>query len=230
MASYIFCIDEIGDNDNLRPAAAYQPTEWKPTNPSICVGGGATGMYWYCDGRKIRQVAGLPNDSRPYKTFSMFYRAGRGFWVMRGDATKNSSDVWEPWRPLCFNYTGPASSLTNAGEYDTVQYSRKDQTWRHALLPDIYHGKLTTNPTKGALCGDLAIFLGLIAMSINQENLAGWLPAMMVSSRFQVPPTPERKDKRGVVVHVHTCPSWNPLSSEAHLRALEEGHGGCYYQ
>lgn len=177
----------------MRPAAAYQSTEWKPTNPSHGVGGGASGMYWYCNGHTIQYVAELPSDLRLYKTFSMFYRAGRGFWVMRGDATTNSSDAWEPWRPLCFNYKGTASSLTNAGQHDNVRYSREDQTWLHALLPNIYHGKKTTSQDKGALCGDLAIFLCLIAMSINQEYLAAWLPAMMVSSKFQVPSIPERK-------------------------------------
>lgn len=30
------------------------------------------------------------------------------------------------------------------------------------------------------------------------------------------------EDKRGVVVYVYVCPSWNPLSTEAHLQALEE--------
>lgn len=105
---------------------------------------------------------------------------------MRGDATRPLEG--ETWQPLRFDHDardGYSSFITNVGDHGTLRCTRSDQRWAHMLLPNTYHGGVTTDMRFGALKGDLSIFLALIAFSIQQDQLAQWLPRMMVGSRWQ---------------------------------------------
>lgn len=68
---------------------------------------------------------------------------------------------------------------------ETLSYHRSDQAWAKILLPDIYHGGRTADTRYGGLKGDLPIILGLVAFSIQQDQLVQWLPYMMVNSVWQ---------------------------------------------
>jgi len=127
----------------------------------------------------------LPQPLNHFKTFSVFYSGGRGFWVLRGDGTAPPSD--ESWHLLRFEHgaTDRSSYLTPAGNGDTLRCQRTDQLWAHMLLPNIYHGPQTQNLTHGGLRGELPIFLALIAMSMEPTNLQQWLPWMFQNSQWQ---------------------------------------------
>lgn len=214
------------------------------------VGGGATGIWWLCNGSQIRAVDpnSLPRKLTHYKTFSMFYCDGKAFSVLRGDATRTEQD--EGWLPLCFEHDQDdySSYLTNA-KYEPALYCRRpDQKWVSMLLPDVYHGTTQVTAPYGGLKGELPIFLALIAFSIPIERLTQDLPAMFHTQKWQQytmangrtylsrpPPTPQTtptnnppgSHKRGVVVEVYTYSTGAGGSSPADLGALEDN--GMYY-
>jgi hypothetical protein len=142
-------------------------------------------MWWYNQTDRIRQVPvqSVPQPLNHFKTFSVFYSGGGGFWVLRGDGT--APDPAECWMPLRFEPGADGSSyLTPAGTGDTLQCQRLDQSWPHKLLPNIYHGPCTQNQNYGGLRGELPIFLALIAMSMDPANLSTWLPWMFQGSQW----------------------------------------------
>lgn len=150
-------------------------------------GTGATGTWWYCDGQSIRalDVSAPPAGSSHFQTFSTFYTDGFGFWILRGDAT--SPPAAETWHPLSFDWDEHDYSayLTNAGEERTVRVQRSDQSWPHMLLPSTNQIKATvTHQNYGGLKGDLAIFLALVAMSVERHNLPILLPQIFVNGSW----------------------------------------------
>lgn len=167
-----------------------QSGHWLPsTNESYNYrpGGGISGAYWFCDRQRIRAVPAqnLPQHLQHFKTFSVFYCAGFGFWVLQGDGTAPYSG--SAWRPLRFD-SGPDGSayLTPTGSSETLLCQRTDQLWAHKLLPNIYHGPQTQDPSQGGLCGELPIFLALAAMSMEPQFLQQWLPWMFQDSRWHM--------------------------------------------
>lgn len=132
----------------------------------------------------------VPSDSLPhplnhFKTYTVFYSGGRGFWVLYGDGTNPPQD--QAWHPLRFDNTATdkTSYLTQTGNGDTLRCHRSDQLWAHMLLPNIYHGPRTQNLNHGGLTGELPIFLALIAMSMEPTNLQSWLTSMFTGQRWQ---------------------------------------------
>lgn len=156
---------------------------------NVSVGGGVSGFWFFCDGQQIQPLSGgqLPQDASCYSVFSMSYGGGYGFWVLRGDATNPTAG--ETWRPLCFEHDAQnfSSYVTNAGSNQTLRCQRPDQRWPRMLLPDIY--QTTPYPISsayGGLKGDLAIFLALIAFSMDQNNLRQYLRSMFINGEWIV--------------------------------------------
>jgi hypothetical protein len=108
-------------------------------------------------------------------------------------ANKHSIDATIPpagrtWRALGFEHDSAdsfSSYLTNVLQETTLRCHRNDQRWVSMLLPDIYHGPLTTDKTRGALKGDITIFLALLALSMPASQLATYLPSMFQDSSWQ---------------------------------------------
>lgn len=118
----------------------------------------------------------------------MYYSDGRGFMVLRGDATR--PDPGEHWLPLCFEHDqrdNYSSYLTNAKEQPALYCWRADQAWVRMLLPDVYHGSNRVSQVPyGALKGDLPIFLSLVAFSMSVNEVESYLPSMFQHGRWQV--------------------------------------------
>jgi hypothetical protein len=108
----------------------------------------------------------------------VFFSGGCGFRVLLGDAT--NPPAGEVWHPLGFEHdeTDHSSYLTNALQHPTLFCHRTDQVWARMLLPDIYHGPLTTDLYRGSLKGELPIFLALLALAMPPTELATYLPSM----------------------------------------------------
>jgi hypothetical protein len=183
-----------------------------------------------------------PAHSSHYKTFSTIYSAGHGFHILEGDA--NSSVNGNSWHDLWFDWNDQtlASALTNAGSQRALRVHDPHAWWPHNLLPNIYHGPAYVAKGFGGLTGELAIFLALIAMSMEPEMLLNELPRLTQSGQWGAHGCPHGRqsfslfvnqitnicvgsDKRGVVVYVYT---WGNNQDE--LKALEDGRRGCYYE
>lgn len=154
---------------------------------NIHAGGGMSGSHWYCNGQQIRQIPGLPSGFSKYSTHSMYFSAGVGFWVLRGDSTTGTE--FESWRPLRFDHDDNnfSSFVTSAGKNPQLRVQRPDQKWPAMLLPDIYHAYDRTEDLKyGGLIGELGVFLALIALSMPQESMLQTLPTMYDGGRWKV--------------------------------------------
>jgi hypothetical protein len=130
-----------------------------------------------------------PQGASPFQTFSVFYSDGFGFWVLRGDAT--SPPAAEAWHPLSFDWDEHDYSayLTNAGTEHTLRLQRSDQRWPLMLLPTTNHVQPTVvHQSYGGLKGDLAIFLALVALSIQMPYLERILPEMFVEGTWKTHP------------------------------------------
>ncbi|PVI04364.1 hypothetical protein DM02DRAFT_651753 [Periconia macrospinosa] len=237
---FLFRIDEVSENE-AAPFNVDNRGHWIPStnaHDNICPGGGASGIWWYCNGQRIQA---LPNVSQPpagsqhFKTFSMFYSTGYGFWVLKGDATNPRSLAAEAWHPLRFDYedTDVDTYVTNAGTKFCLNWTRPDQRWPRLLFPDIYHNfsMRTPNTQYGGLRGELPVFLALIAFSMAPGLLAPMLPQMFTNGSWRVHGyAPGRIDRRGVVVYVYTAPSsWAPNSTLNELLRYEHGEYNPYY-
>lgn len=144
-----------------------------------------SGIWWYCNGTQIYRINNAPSETQRYKTYSMYYSGGYGFWVLKGDALSPQRDA--TWQPLRFDHDptdGYSSYLTNVAENRTLQCQRADQRWPHMLLPNIYHGTETPYAQYGALKGELPIFLALIAFSMRQEYLPATIPLMFTNRHW----------------------------------------------
>ena len=192
---FFFRIDEIREADDalvlIDRSANAIPSLLPGAN--VGAGGGVSGKWFGCTGQQIVQVApeALPSNVKHFKTYSMFYRGGFGFWVLEGDATRPPTSA--AWHPLQFDYDpndGYSSYLCNVAQNRTVQYRRTDQQWLSMLLPDVYFQSAPTVPYPqcGALKGELAIFLGLIAFSMQPTQLPRHLPNMFVNGAWQTHP------------------------------------------
>ncbi|OAG04774.1 uncharacterized protein CC84DRAFT_1218200 [Paraphaeosphaeria sporulosa] len=237
--NFIFRIDEI--RESLQTAASYD--RYGIWNPSTDSGGnermnghGATGMWWYCNGQNIQRlnVNAPPHGSSHFQTFSVFYCDGFGFWVLRGDAT--SPPAAEAWHPLSFDWDEHDYSayLTNAGYQRTLRVQRNDQMWPRMLLPTTNQvPPVTTSQRYGGLKGDLAIFLALIALSMDRPYVPHVLPQMFAREAWTIHQHPHgRLNQRGVVVYVYTVPaSWDPTgkSTAKELKNYQDGVHGKYY-
>jgi hypothetical protein len=119
-----------------------------------------------------------------FKTFSLFYTHGFGFWALNGDGTNPPQGA--SWHALRFDHDKHNRSyLTTAGEHAAMQWQRLDQAWAHMLLPTTYHGVHTQIPHHGGLIGELPILLALVAMSMEPANLKQWIPWMFHDSAWQ---------------------------------------------
>lgn len=151
----------------------------------------------------------------PWKVGSMFFNAGFGFWCLRGgkristiyalivshlgilvnQATRLSFvlDATDPpggetYHPLLFDHDENtyASYLTHAGTQRTLRVQRPDAIWPSMLLPDIYHGAPYSHAGYGGLIGDLSFFLGLMAFSMQPNELGQMIQNIMSYGDFKV--------------------------------------------
>ena len=171
----------------------------KPLGTNQLIGGGVSGLYWYCNGNFISQVAYLPGNCLHFKTFSVYHYKGI-FWASKCDATavqvgdgdgntgyQGSKDApgggGEGWHLLSFDYESEddeqqtySSHITNAGEHDRLRTQRPDQTWPNMLLPEHYHAPESSRTSAeyhqyGGLTGELPLFLALIAFSVDANHV-----------------------------------------------------------
>lgn len=232
---FIFRIDEIRE----RPNAAKNPdnrADWVPSVAREGIGPvfeGVYGQWWCCNGLTISNIGHdqLPGTMRPFKTYSMFYLGGFGFWVLQGDATRPNTDG-HTWQPLRFDHDALdnySSYLCNVSQHRVVACRHQNQQhWMKMLLPDIYYEGSPETPyvQYGALKGELPIFLGLIAFSMQPSQLFHNLPNMLRDGQWQTYDMPHgRNEHRGVVVHVYT---WPPNGSVENLKAYEAGSDKYY--
>jgi hypothetical protein len=188
--SYIFQIDEIFEDLGGAPAlydnfGAWQPTSGPHASHNFIPKVGASGRTWLCDGSQIYEVA-LPRNAQLYKTFSVYYASGAGFWVLNGDA-RNPPDA-DIFHRLQFNYhtqTPESSFLTNAGQNNILCVQPQDNRAARMLLPDIYHTNATaSSPQHGGIVGELPIFLALMAFTTSREYLPSVLPYMFAGGNW----------------------------------------------
>jgi hypothetical protein len=209
-------------------------------------------MVWYCDRQRIYAPGvGLPAGCGLYKTYSLYYSAGCGIFVLPLDATAIHSDEWRTWKPLRFEHSPQdySSSLTEAGSQPGLSLQRTDQQWPRVLLPDIYHAPSLTGAgalNYGGLTGELPILLGLYALSTCRTWLQDILPRCFQAGAWRVHQhcqpsqsysfrpsgqllTIAGQHQRGVVVNVYTCPpSWSGGSTANNLGIYENGALGKY--
>lgn len=265
---FFFSISEIKPSVHAPPHAAIYG-RWIPgSRPGDNVSFPHVPLHVFsCDGQSFRPYYVTnwpPQGSEHYKSFSIYYAEGHGFWILKGDARNMSTspgpgpkpDDGEAWRPLKFSYPSDygfphdgSAYLCNAGERNALYTQRQDQHWQAVLLPNIYHAQAQNSPRPhGGLQGELAILLGLMALSTNRDWVAEALPRMFTNGSFAILPdgwhahckdskaqpgplvavlTFAGEHQRGVVVSVYTCPSnldpGGVGSTEASLKALEHG-------
>ncbi|RYN36908.1 hypothetical protein AA0112_g4743 [Alternaria arborescens] len=211
---FIFQVDEIFENlgdapDQLDRHGIWQPTTAPNASHNYTPGVGASGKTWLCDGLQIREVM-FPMTAQWYKTYSVYYASGAGFWVLKGDARNPPSD--DVFHKLQFNYYQhpPESSyLTSSGQYNMLRVQPQDP-WANLLLPDIYHTSAApSSPQYGGLVGELPIFLALMAFTTSREYLPSVLPHLFTRGNWVPSHTWQfkRTEKRGVVVKVYNCPA-----------------------
>jgi hypothetical protein len=164
--------------------------QWKPTderNANTMVATGATGIMWLCDGWQIKMLddSNLLKGVMPYKTYSTYYCHGKGFEILRDNATTTARE--EEWLPLSFDHdtTDYSSYLTNARYESSLHCHKRDQKWMKMLLLDVYHDMWEVPAPYGGLKGELPIFLALIAFSIPVDSLKTYLPAMFQNGKWQ---------------------------------------------
>lgn len=150
---------------------------------------GVSGIWWICDGNRIYRFDQnkLPVGTTHYKTYSVFFSGGGGLRILYGDATNPRAG--DAYRSLGFYHNeadGFSSSLTNVLQEATLRCQRADQAWVNMLLPNTYHGPITTTPGYGGLKGELPIFLALIALSMPAASLYEQLPRMFQNGAWQV--------------------------------------------
>ncbi|KAF2492289.1 hypothetical protein BU16DRAFT_445510, partial [Lophium mytilinum] len=170
---YVFRIDDLKEIPT-KFAPSSDSYLWAPsTEPGshILREGGISGRYWLNDGYCNREIAGPPQGSVHFKTYSMYYDAG--FWISASDASRPDIEA-KPWRRVSFEWDKAtyASHLAHAGDCSTLRTQRPGQDWPRNLLPNIYHAPSNcwtadTHNQYGGLVGELPILLGLIAFSIS---------------------------------------------------------------
>ncbi|KAF2685377.1 hypothetical protein K458DRAFT_301218 [Lentithecium fluviatile CBS 122367] len=235
---YFFRIDEIAEH-HTAPVVVTSQGHWVPSTVAGAnrrMSDGVSGVWWFCNRQQLHQIPNgqLPAGASYHSAFSMYYCAGYGFWVLKGDVTAATNNMVEAWRPLRFEHDGQdySSYLTNAGQSHTLRCQRPDQHWPQMLLPDIYQTHpMPTHQSYGALKGDLGIFLALIAFSMSKEDLQQYLRSMFLSSRWQVHGLAHgRVNQRGVVVNIYTCPTdWAGGSTSEDLNRYQNGEYNPYY-
>ncbi|KAH8730697.1 hypothetical protein GQ44DRAFT_672498 [Phaeosphaeriaceae sp. PMI808] len=223
-AWFFFKIDELRENPGATPLATKDDI-WIPgtsENYNYRSGDGVSGQWWAHDGQKIYRIRDFSPEGNPYSCASMYYSAGRGFWVFRGDAVDHTAEG--KWHPLKFNWTSSFTFLSHEGSEFTSRSRDSMNRWHRMLLPNIYHG--AQGGQSDGLRGEIAIFLALIALSMQPSELTKSLPWMYQDGNWQVHNLPNGwNHKRGVVVKVYTGPK---LSVEQ-FRCYEQGNYGCYY-
>ncbi|CAO2647419.1 Nn.00g083410.m01.CDS01 [Neocucurbitaria sp. VM-36] len=240
---YIFQIDEIGEY----PDAIFHTDghgNWKPStdrNANYTITKGVTGRHWFCNSQQINEIQQRPQNAQHYKTFSLYYVGGVGFYVLKGDARNPpDDDVFHKLQFAYHNNQDYSSYLTDAGQHPTLRLQPQDQRWAHLVLPNIYHShQIAPSQQYGGLVGELPIFLGLMAFTTSRDHLPGVLPhtftggSWVISHQWQM----QRIDRRGVVVKVYTCPADFPVnrpaswtgSSTTDLYNYEMGYLGKYF-
>ncbi|KAF1967475.1 hypothetical protein BU23DRAFT_291197 [Bimuria novae-zelandiae CBS 107.79] len=238
---YLFRIDEIQESSTAthvvdRHGIWHPSTETGDYERKHDAGAGATGIWWYCNGQTIQRIDTFPQGSTHYQTFSVFYSEGFGFWILRGDATNPRRS--EAWHPLSFDHDEQdfSSYLTNAGTEKTLRCQRVDQSWSGMLLPTTNQVRaVATSQAYGGLKGDLAIFLALLAQSMEPGKVTQTLYRMFREGAWVLHPLPHgRTHQRGVVVYVYTCPpnwasNFTAEQQSKELKAYEDGAYGKYY-
>ena len=200
---YYFRIDSMQEHPSHKLFVDAVGTWYPPKSLGMnqLIGGGISGLYWYCDGLSVSQAAYIPSNCPHFKTFSVYYCKGI-FWVSKCDATAvqvgdGDNDIGdrdlrdapegedEGWHLLSFDYGHEdygeqtySSHITNAGEHDRLRTQRPDQIWPGMLLPERYHAPESSrtsagNHQYGGLTGELPLFLALIAFSVD-ASCVGW--------------------------------------------------------
>lgn len=229
--AFLFQINEVCEQDEA-PEILDTYGRWVPTTYPGHIeikhpARGISNQWWYFNGHNMRKLPNIhpPEGVTHYKTFSMFFSGGLGFYVLRGNATNPPRD--EAWHALCFDYNPDdySSFVCNAGDHATMRVHNPGSAWQKMLLPSIYHGPEYQGP--GGLTGDLPIFLGLVAFSMRDNKMSSMLPALVQNGQWQAHDLPNGQiDRRGVVVSVY---AYNRNDDE--LEKYEEGnsHYGKYY-
>lgn len=248
---FFFQVDEIGES-----TAAYSHYDlsgtWVPStdpgaNVNIPAGVGTSrhvsGRQWFFN-RQIIEVPQRPPNALLYKTYSVYYVGGAGFYILRGDARNPPND--DVFHKLQFgrlhndNNDDFSSYLTNAGQYCTLRVQPRDPRWARMLLPTIYHShQPTSSADYGGLIGELPIFLALMAFTTSRELVSSVLPHMFIGGSWvqEHPWQMQQMDRRGLVVSVYTCPpgylatpqqTW-VMSTQQDLQNYEAGVYGKYF-
>ncbi|KAF3054177.1 hypothetical protein E8E11_011992 [Didymella keratinophila] len=231
--AFVFQITEVREHQNVQTSTDTSGY-WLPSDTpgyNVVVSEGASHVWWICNGTAIWSVpeAQLPPKEH-YSTYSMFFSGGFGFRVLHGNATDPEPD--KDWKPLGFEHDkrdGYSSFLTNVMDKPTLKSHRTNQRWVPMLLPNTYHGPASTKPGRGALKGELPIFLALMALSMPKEQVRACLPAMFSNGAWQLHNMSNGwEHKRGVIVTVYSVPGWAQGSAQD-IENYEEGHTGKYY-
>ena len=188
--AFVFQIHEVREHQNVQPSADTNGY-WLPSHVpghNVVVPEGVSNAWWICNGNVIWTVpeAQLP-DKQYYKTFSVFFSGGFGFRVLRGNATVPAAG--EAWQPLGFEHDkkdAHSSYLTNVMQQPTLRSHRTNQAWVPMLLPNTYHGPRSTNQNRGALKGELPIFLALLALSMPKDQVMASLPRLFTGGNWQL--------------------------------------------
>jgi hypothetical protein len=77
--------------------------------------------------------------------------------------------------------------------------------WPNMLLPNIYHGSQTPYQQYGALKGELAIFLGLLALSMSKDYVLQYLPSTFTNQQWNVHHVPHGCKCDATVAFLKIC-------------------------
>ncbi|KAF2021099.1 hypothetical protein BU24DRAFT_457113 [Aaosphaeria arxii CBS 175.79] len=235
---FLFRIDEISERSDIVPPRLDKEGRWNPSSKPgshIRTAGGVSGQWFYLDGQSIRQIDALPETGcEHHSTMSVYYSAGLGFWIMKGDATAIADERESAWHTPKFDHISRdySSFITYQGPNVNLRIQRSDQTWPAFLLPDIYHTSERTDAKHlGGLTGELPIFIAFLALATRPEWLANAIPILFSEGSWKVHSyVSPRQHKRGVVVSVYSAPfTWNGGSNKATLTQYEDGDSGNFF-
>ncbi|KAF1823058.1 uncharacterized protein K489DRAFT_224063 [Dissoconium aciculare CBS 342.82] len=190
----IYALDAVRSDGTFWPRST--PQHHRPDSNSGCL--------FYFDGFRTKRASGLPPRHVVYQNCSMYYGSGRFHIDVAYQKPGNTLDLTNEaarlgiqgpeigWRPLSFmkgffdrpGWTASNGGISHAsirGPHDTLLRYNENHAWSSALIPQVYQGPPTRDPSQPAgLTGDLSLVIGLLAMSIPRSEVLTHLSGLIV--------------------------------------------------
>ncbi|KAF2455691.1 hypothetical protein BDY21DRAFT_70439 [Lineolata rhizophorae] len=190
-------------------------------------------IFFHCQDNTVTHVGGCGNFTSLYSVYSVQYdHEDCAFWIVNLDAS-TATDFG--WRRLRFNHDTDhhRSEASFHGTNNKLLVERPDQQWPSRVLTDAYRATgfpqnaPPENQFYGTLHGDLALILGLLALSVPDNHILWYFSNHYNWGRWNMPVQsfprllPGANPIRGVVVKIYLGDD-SPATRER-MRALENG-------